>query len=418
MEPAELLVEVFRAGIAAVEADRCLPQHLQLEPIAGRTALIAVGKAAGEMARVAVAHLAIDAGVVVIPPGHMPATWRPPENFDVIVGGHPTPNAQSVRAGEAALALAASLLAGDRLIALISGGGSALMAAPVDGVTLADKQALTRLLLASGAAIAEFNAVRASLSRVKGGRLAVAAGMAKVLTYVISDVPGDDPTRVASGPTLRSDVIINPFTVLDRYKIAATPAVRNALYIGQPPLQPQTASSTCAIVCARAADALAAIASELARQGYRPILLGDALEGDAELLARQHAQLARYHAARNDRVALISGGETTVRVTNAHGRGGRNTAYALALAVALDSAPDVFALAADSDGIDGNSPAAGAIVRPETLTAIGGVGAAQRYLDDNNTHAAFAKVGALLFTGPTRTNVNDIRIILISAQAV
>jgi glycerate 2-kinase len=410
MDVRQHLLTLFDAGVAAVSAEACLATHLPCDVPRGRTVLIAVGKAAGAMAQVAARTLAIDAGLVITRYGHMPPDWDVPDQFRVIEAGHPAPDAASLRAGAAALELAQGLGDGDRLIMLVSGGGSALMAAPAEGVDFAAKQALTRKLLASGAPIAAINQVRSALSRIKGGRLAQAAAPADVLTYVISDVPGDDPALVASGPTLATAWADAPLAVLRRYAIAVPNALQAALSAPAPPI----AIAGPTRICARAADALAAIADQAAALGYHPHLLGDALEGDAAKLAAAHANLALAARRSGTPTALISGGEASVRVNNPAGRGGRNTTYALALALALDGAPGIAACAGDSDGIDGISDAAGALVFPDTLARIAAAGLdAAHLLRTNDSDAAFAAIGDRIVTGPTRTNVNDLRVILV-----
>ncbi|MBA4771847.1 MAG: DUF4147 domain-containing protein [Sphingomonas sp.] len=408
MEMRERLRHLFGVGVAAVQADRCLPPHLDLTPWPGRTAMIAVGKAAGAMARVALATLKIDEGLVIVPAGHVPPGWAPPPGADVIVAGHPVPDQASLAAGEAALALATRLGADDRLIALISGGGSALMAAPRVGITLADKQRITRSLLAAGATIAEINAVRAALSRIKGGGLAAAASPARVFTYVISDIPGDDWTAIASGPTLAPRSPIPIAAVLARYGVD--------LPTGLTPTAPVVHKEAAHIrLCATAGDALAAMARAAHQLGYVPHILGDAIEGDAAVLGQAHALHARALAEQGTPVALLSGGETTVSVPESAGKGGRNTCYSLAHAIALDGHPAIHSLAADSDGIDGRMTAAGAFVGPDTLDRLRSVGCDPHdMLARGDSGSAFAAIGDLLITGPTCTNVNDLRISLIN----
>ncbi len=410
MEVREQLLALFNAGVGAVSAEVCLPQHLPTDKPEGRMVMISVGKAAGTMAQVALRQLHIDAGLIITRNGHMPPDWHAPGFVEVIEAGHPNPDAASLAAGSAALTLAHSLGDNDRLIALISGGGSALLAAPAEGVAFAEKQAITRALLASGAPISDINGVRAALSRVKGGRLAQAAYPAEVLTYIISDIPGDDPALVASGPTIASKDGRPALDILRHHGIVVSDQLAQILTA----VSASSMASVQAVVCARAADALSAMADAATRMGYRPVVLGDALEGDAQVLARHDARLACAAKARGERVALISGGETTVAVRNLDGCGGRNLTYALALAIALEGEPGIAAMAADSDGIDGTSDAAGALILPDTIAGI----RAKNYDPDgllvsNESATAFRCINRLITTGPTRTNVNDLRVTLI-----
>jgi hydroxypyruvate reductase len=329
------------------------------------------------------------------------------------------PNAGSVAAAEQALELAAALGPDDVLLALLSGGGSALMAAPAPGLTLAEKQAVTRAMLHSGAAIAEMNRVRACLSRIKGGRLAAAARPARVVTWLISDVPGDDPTLVASGPTLPGTAsLADARDTLRRYGIDDAAAARVLADPGNEPPRADPNATPEVRILATARDALDA-AGALARElGYEAIDLGDDLEGEARDLAAQHAALALRLAAEGQPRAILSGGETTVTVTNPSGRGGRNLEYLLALAIALRGAAGVSALACDTDGIDGTEAVAGAMIFPDTLARARAAGLhASSLLKENNAFVFFEALGDLVVTGPTLTNVNDFRVILIDGAS-
>ena len=403
-EPADVCDAAFAAAIAAVSAVAVMPTNLPTP--AGRLVVIAIGKAAMPMMAAVQVQRAVT-GLVVAPHGHIPAGvgWA---GVAIIAAGHPVPDADSLRAAEAALALAASLAAEDHLLVLVSGGGSALLAAPVAGVALADKAAVTRALLRSGAAIAEINLVRKALSRIKGGRLA-AASRAPVTTWIISDVPGDDPALVASGLTIADgSTAAMAIAVLDRLGVVPPASVAAALRRnGDAPVVLPIGNVR---IIARARNALDAAARVVRAAGYAAIDLGDALQGEARVLGAEHAALALRLAKAGGRHAIISGGETSVTMTAAGGRGGRNLEYALGLALGLDGAPGITAIAADSDGIDGSSHAAGARVLPDTLIR-GGDAAA--FLAGNNAHAFFADIGDLVVTGPTLTNVNDIRVILI-----
>ncbi len=404
------LRSIFDTGVAVVQAESCLPQYLPVDPAKGRTVIFALGKAAGHMARVALGHVDTDEALIVTRHGHMPQSWMPPGFARVIEAGHPNPDEASLNAGAAAIAMAQSLGQDDRLIALISGGGSALMSAPVGGVSFAEKQAINRALLASGAPIVDMNRIRASLSQLKGGRLAELVFPAEVLTYVISDVPGDDPAFVASGPTCPLPKGEDALSILRRYGIGLSDHLVQSLHC--PAVLPRQGQKV--VVCGKASDALQAMADAAMKADYDPIILGDAIEGDAVQLARYHAELAIGHVRQGNRVALISGGETSVAVLPSSGSGGRNLTYALALAIKLKGENCISALAADSDGIDGTSNAAGAIVLPTTLGRASAADLdAEQCLSKQNSAAFFGRLGDSLITGPTGTNVNDLRVILV-----
>jgi len=411
---------MFATAVAAVSARHAMPATLPATLFAtarGRRVVIALGKAAAEMMQVASER--IDGpfeGLLITRAGHLIADKPPVAGVTVILAGHPVPDAASVRGGQAALSLAAGMGEGDQLLLLLSGGGSALMALPAPGVSLADKQAVTRALLHCGASIAEINTVRCHLSAVKGGRLAAAASPAQVTTLIISDVPGDDPSFVASGPSVvHNTTLAMARDILARYGIAHAPGIAAALGdeanetpkgLGGP------TGEIHIIACAR--DALAAAAAVAAKMGYAICDLGDDLEGEARDVARGAAELALGFAAKGGRHAILSGGETTVTVRNPQGRGGRNLEYALSMAIALGGAPGICAMACDTDGIDGSEDAAGAIVTPDTLARAQAAGLdAQSYLARNDAYTFFERLGDLVITGPTRTNVNDFRLILV-----
>jgi glycerate 2-kinase len=409
---ADLLRQLFDQGVAAARAEACLLPHLPVEPFAGKTMLLALGKAAGDMARVALDRLEVDAGLVVTRYGHVPPGWHPPGHIRVIEAGHPFPDDASMEAGAQALKLVSGLGANDRLIALISGGGSSLMTMPLPGVTLEDKRAISRALMDAGAPIGAINIVRQALSAIKGGKLAQAAAPARVLTYIISDVPGDEPSLVASGPTLRPpsrDKTANE--ILEQYGVPVAPHIHNI--IGQQPVAAEGAANDSLVICATSATALEAAAAAARAAGFVPIILGSDLEEDARRLARQHANLARDHQSNGERVALISGGEATVTLAGNKGRGGRCGSYALELALALDGTAGIWATAGDTDGIDGNSDAAGAIVTPDSVAQARAAGIdPAAYQLNNRSHDVFDAIGDLIMTGPTFTNVNDLRIVL------
>lgn len=419
---AELLA-MFEEAVHTVSPRSVMPGRLP-ESAHGRTLVIAVGKAAAEMAAIAARRLARPAeGLIVTRQDHLLPEIAMPRGFEVIAAGHPVPDAGSVAAAERALGLAAELGAQDQLLVLLSGGGSAMLAAPAAGLTLDDKRAVTRDLLASGATIAEINCVRKHLSRIKGGRLAVAAGRAQVATLIISDVPGDDPSLVASGPTIADPTTLaRAREIVGKYRIVAPAAVARAL--ADPANETPSADALGLAgsevrVLARARDALAGAAALAGSLGYEAILLGDDLEAEARHLGAGHAALARRLSAEGGPPRLLlSGGETTVSVAESGGRGGRNLEYLLGLAIALDGAMGISAIACDTDGIDGRSDAAGAIVLPDTLARARASGLDPAdHLERNDSHAFFAALGDLVITGPTRTNVNDFRAILIDGGA-
>ncbi len=404
-----LLRRMFDAGVAAVRADACLPTHLPPDRPRGRNVLLAVGKAAGDMAAVAVRHRHFDAGLVIMPDGGLPPGAALPPQIATVFAAHPVPDARSEQAGQRALALARGLTAGDRLVALVSGGGSALIVAPRPPLTLADKMAITQQLLAAGAPIGDINRLRRHLSLIKGGGLAMAAAPADVCTLVLSDIPGDDAALVASGPTCPMAPDDDWRALAARWGVAL-PAALDARGDRPAPDRPNPAPPRCIGHGGMALDAMAAVA---AAAGYAVINLGAAIEGDAQAIARAQAAQALDEAAAGRRTALISGGETSV-VVSGQGRGGRNQCYAAALAQALAGHPAICAFAADSDGIDGNSDAAGALVLPDTLARLAALGLdmAQLLAASNSAHG-FAQLGDAIVTGPTFTNVNDLRAILV-----
>lgn len=422
-KPRQMLMALFEEAINAISADRAMPAAFEPLPAPGRTLILAIGKAAAEMAAVAAERISGPLeGLVITRAGHGPVSRRLDNRLRLIEAGHPVPDTQSIEAAEQALAMAEALGPGDRLLMLVSGGGSALMALPAPGVTLAEKQAITSALLRSGAMISEINSVRKHLSRIKGGRLAVAAAPATVQTLIISDIPGDDPSFVASGPTVADhSTLADAREILARYGIEAPESVRRALE--DPANETPSAdrlglagSEVNIIACAR--DALAASARLAESFGYRVTDLGDRLQAEARHLGAGHGGLARRLSGDGMRRVILSGGETTVRVTNPVGRGGRNLEYLLGLAIGLAGAPGIHAIACDTDGIDGTEETAGAIVTPDTLVRAEALGLdPQRALQENESHAFFEALGDLVRTGPTRTNVNDFRAILIDPAA-
>lgn len=416
-----ILHDLLDHALAAVSPAAVMPAKLPDPPV-GRLVLIAVGKAAAEMMRIAQARARAPLpGLVVTRHGHLgkgPIAWP---QVEVIEAGHPYPDGESLRAAERALAIAGALEAGDELLVLLSGGGSALLALPAPGVDLADKQEVTRNLLRSGATIAEINCVRKHLSRIKGGRLAVAAGAARVTTWIISDIPGDDPSFVSSGPTVADQTTLDMAReVVRKYgvKVPASVAAALADPANETP-EPDSlglAGNETRII-ARARTALSAARDHAAALGYAVTDLGDQLQAEARHLGASHAALARRLAGDGQRRVIISGGEATVTVSNREGKGGRNLEYLLGLVIALGGAPGISALACDTDGIDGTEDAAGAIATPDTLARAAKLGLDPAdHLARNDAYSFFAGLGDLVMTGPTLTNVNDFRAILIEGD--
>jgi glycerate 2-kinase len=415
-----LLRSLFDAAVAAADPLACVPPNLPAPPT-GRTIVVGAGKAAAAMAAAVEAHWPGPlGGLVVTRIGHGAPTTR----IRVVEAGHPIPDAAGAEAARDILALMQGLGQGDLVIGLISGGGSALLALPAGAVTLADKQALNRALLKSGARIGEINAVRKHLSAIKGGRLAAAAAPARFVNLVISDVPGDDVSVIASGPTVADlSTLEDARAVLARYRIDVPERV--AAHLADPanetpkPGDPRLAKVETRLI-ATPWDSLAAAAAKAREAHCRPLILGEAIEGEARECGIVHAGIARSAAQHGEPAQapclLISGGETTVTVRG-RGRGGRNAEFLLSLALALDGATGISALAADTDGIDGTEDNAGAILTPDTLARARLLGLDPRSrLDDNDAYPVFSALGDLVFTGPTRTNVNDFRAILIGAQ--
>lgn len=408
-----LLRRMFDAAVGAADPAKVLPAHLP-QPPSGRCIVVGAGKAAASMAAaVEAAWPQVQlSGVVVAPYGH----GLPSRRIRVLESAHPVPDANSVTAALEILSAVQGLGSDDLVLALISGGGSAAMSLPVAGITLEDKRITNKLLLASGLDIRTMNAVRRRLSAIKGGKLAVAAAPARVVTLAISDIPGDDPTAIASGPTA-----IIPADDVDLRRAVARlgpelPASVAAVLAAPTELAPRANADPIRLIAAPAASLAAA--AEVARDaGVTPVILGDDLEGESSAVARDMAaNLPRPEVP----TILLTGGETTVTIdARGGGRGGRNTEFALALACALDGRPDVWALAADTDGEDGaNLGAAGAIAAPDTVRRAREAGLdPAAYLDGHDSGSFFEKLGDLVVTGPTRTNVNDFRAILVLPAA-
>jgi glycerate 2-kinase len=416
---------LFDAALSAADPLRVLPPHLPPAP-PGRAIVVGAGKAAAAMAQAVEAHWPGPlSGLVITRYGH----GAPCRRIEVIEAGHPVPDAAGSAAAARLLDSLHGLSAEDLVLFLASGGGSALMALPAPGIALEDKRAVTRALLRSGATIGEINCVRKHLSGIKGGRLAAAAAPARVVTLAISDVPGDDPAVIASGPTVADPTTFaEARAILARYAITPPAAVAARLAEARDetpkPGDPRLAHSSFVAV-ATPQDALLAAAAAARVAGVTPLVLGDAIEGEARDVALVHAGIARQAAARRllvgDRAlplpaVLLSGGETTVTVRG-RGRGGRNVEFLLALALALDGHAAIHALACDTDGIDGSEDNAGALYGPETSARAAALGLDLRArLADNDAYGAFSALGDLVVTGPTRTNVNDFRAILVVAS--
>lgn len=410
--------EMFDVALSAVSAERCLHAHLPPPPT-GRRLILAVGKAGAAMADVALRQSPPGTqAIVLIPYGHgLPDGILPPHAV-VIEAGHPLPDAQGLEAAQSICAAVRDLGKGDQLLALVSGGGSALLTLPLEGISLEEKRKVTRELLYCGAPISQINCVRTHLSQVKGGRLASLAHPAQVVTLAFSDVPGDDIALIASGPTVADrTTLADARRVIERYRICLPDNVAAALIEERdstPQAVPSPPDRTLSRIVARSAMALAAAGEVAAAAGYRPVYLGDGLEGDATELGIVQAALALHHRRKGGRWALLSGGEATVRVGNPAGKGGRNSEYLLSLAMSLDGAAGITALACDTDGVDGVGGHAGATIDETTLPRARASGISPAViLRDNNSFRFFDALGDLVVTGPTRTNVNDFRVILI-----
>jgi len=413
-----VLRALFDAAVAAADPRKVLAAHLPDKP-KGRCVVVGGGKSAAVMAA-ALEDAWPDVkltGTVVTRYGHA----VPTRHIEVIEASHPVPDANSERGARRLLERVRGLGPDDLVLALISGGGSALCAAPAPGLTLADKQDINRALLASGATITEMNCVRKHLSAIKGGRLAAAAAPARVVSLIISDVPGDDLSVIGSGPTTPDPTTsADALAILARYAIEAPARVlarlRDPASETPKPGDPRFARVDNRLIAAPILS-LRAAAERARAAGVTPLILGDAIEGEAREVGKAFAGLAlscrRHGDPARPPCVLISGGETTVTVRG-HGRGGRNAEFSLALALALDGAEDVYALAGDTDGIDGSEDNAGAYLSPDTLARARAAGIfARERLDDNDAYSVFAALGDLIVTGPTLTNVNDFRAILV-----
>jgi glycerate 2-kinase len=410
----QFLRQVFDAAVASASPFKVLPSHLPEKP-KGRCIVVGAGKASAAMAAAleqAWPDVAMT-GVVVTRYGHAVPTAK----IRIIEAAHPVPDQNSLLAAEEILTAVKGLSKDDLVIALISGGGSALLVAPAEGLTLADKQSVNRTLLKSGASISEMNTVRKHLSRIKGGKLAKAAYPAHVATLLISDVPGDDPAVIASGPTVYDGTTPHDaLAILNRYKADVAPIVRMVLQ--QPIVPPQNGSHDIRMI-ASPLIALKAAAAVAHASGITAVILGDALEGEAREMGKVMAGIAlstqEHGLPASAPCVLLSGGETTVTLEKGHaGRGGRNTEFLLSLAIELSGRDGIWALASDTDGIDGTEDAAGAIISPTTLARLRDNSLdARDVLMQHDSYTLFKTLDDLIVTGPTLTNVNDFRAILV-----
>ena len=428
--PADFLKYLFTAAV-----NRALPLHntaayLPKPPAKGRTLVIGAGKAGGAMAQAVEALWPLDAplsGLVVTRYGHIPT--RPenlPKRIEVVEAAHPVPDAAGLQAAQRILELTQGLTADDLALCLISGGGSALLTLPCEGLTLQDKQRINKELLASGANISEMNCVRKHLSQIKGGRLAQACHPAQVVTLTISDVPGDDPSIIASGPTVPDETTCaQALDILQRYAIDVPHAVRLRLQNGELET-PKTLAAQAVHLIATPMQSLQAAADAARAAGINAYVLSDEMEGESNVVGKVHAAMARGVALHGQPFAkpcvILSGGETTVTISKTSvtteptkkGRGGRAGEFCLGLAQALQGQAGVWALAADTDGIDGIEDNAGAMVTPDTLQRASAKGLAiTDHLQRHDAYGYFEALGDLVVTGPTHTNVNDFRAILV-----
>lgn len=418
----DVLMQCYQSALGAADPLKVLPPHLP-EPPSGRTVVVGLGKAAAAMAS------AVEScwsgpltGAVAVPAGATRSLVR----IDQIESSHPIPDERSLEAGRRLIEAVTGLGSNDLVLALISGGGSALCAVPGPGVSLQEKQAITRALLQRGATIHEINTVRRHLSAIKGGRLAAQAYPARVVSLLISDIPGDDPALIASSPTLADPTTCaDALKVLGRYQVELSVPVRDALTSGvlesPKPADSRLVGHTHRVI-ASAQDGLDAAARAARDLGWTVHILSDAMQGEARDLALAHAAIAQQVQRRGQPFTapclILSGGEATVTVKGS-GRGGRNTEFALALALALQGQAGIHALSAGTDGLDGNGAAAGAWIGPDTLSRGRSVGLDPlQCLQDNDSFSYFDAIDATVVTGPTFTNINDFRAVLIEPAAV
>ena len=414
------LRELFDLAVASAAPENCLPDHLPTPP-EGRTLLVAAGKAAASMAKATEVNWPNDApisGYALTRYGH----GSDCRTIEVIEAAHPVPDNRGYEAAIKLLAEVETLTAKDMLLFLVSGGGSSLLALPAEPLTLDDKKTVNHSLLMSGAPIGEMNAVRKHLSAIKGGRLAAAASPAKIVTLAVSDVPHDDPSTIASGPTVPDETTSkDAINILEKYEIDAPETVIEFLNSQES----ETHKSTDPIfdgaefqMISTPTDMLESVVQQCEELSANVVSLGADLEGEAREIATTHADLAWQFTSTTETHLILSGGEATVTVEKGTepGRGGRNCEFLLALAIELDGAENVWALAADTDGIDGSEDNAGAVITPETLTRAQKLGIdAKDYLERHDSYSFFEKLGDLIKTGPTLTNVNDFRAVFIAS---
>ena len=416
-----LLRRMFDAAIDAAQPSRCVPPHLPPRP-RGRLVVIGAGKASAAMARAVEDHWQGElSGLVVTRYGH----GVPCDRIEIVEAAHPVPDAAGLRAAARVLERVADLSPDDVVLCLISGGGSSLLTLPIEGLTLEDKQAVNRALLHSGAGIREMNCVRRHLSAIKGGRLAAACHPAEVVTLLISDVPGDDPIDIASGPTVPDPTrCSDALDIVRRYGIELPLGALEVLTSGRgetvKPGHPRLRDAKTRVIATPqvALEAAAAVARDA---GIPAHILGDSIEGEAKDVGKAMAgialQIAKHRQPFEPPCVLLSGGETTVTLRG-QGRGGRNAEFLLSLGVALEGRPGIHAMAADTDGVDGLGEAAGAYLAPDSLTRAWKLGIKPKAsLADNDGHGFFEALGDAVVTGPTLTNVNDFRGILITEEA-
>jgi len=417
-DPRQFLIDLYSGAVSAVSAAKCLPSFLPQPPVGGRTLVIGAGKGAAAMAKAVEDHWQGElSGLVVTRYDHGAECKK----IEVVEAAHPVPDEAGRAAAGRIMQMVQGLTEKDLVLCLISGGGSALLALPAPGITLEQKQAINRALLRSGATISEMNCVRKHLSAIKGGRLGLACSPARVVTLLISDVPGDDPGVIASGPTLPDPTTCaDSLAILKKYDIEIPDNILQHLESGDGETpKPGDARFTGHNhhVIATAQEALEAAAEMARKAGITPHILSDGIEGEARDIGLMHAALARQIATRNQPFTapcvLISGGETTVTVRG-KGRGGRNAEFLLSFATAMEGNPKVHAIACDTDGIDGSEDNSGAVYGPDSVARAEDLGLrAIAMLDNNDGYGFFNALGDLVVTGPTRTNVNDFRAILI-----
>ncbi|WP_085904080.1 glycerate kinase type-2 family protein [Kiloniella majae] len=425
ISPKKFLRDLFQAGLDAADPRLAVPDYLPTPP-KGRTVVIGAGKAAAAMAKAVEENWEgpIE-GLVVTRYDHDMPQGEKCTRIEVVEAAHPVPDAAGREAAKRIYEMVQGLSADDLVLCLISGGGSSLLALPADGLSLEDKQTINKALLKSGANIIEMNTVRKHLSAIKGGQLAAAAAPAQMVSLLISDVPGDDPDVIASGPTVPDpSTFADTRAILAKYDI--TPPASVAAHLekaaNETPKPNDPVFANCSMhMISRPQDSLDAAKLVAEKHGFTPVVLGDSIEGEAREVAKVMAAIARQVTNHNQPAqapcVLLSGGETTVTVKG-NGRGGRNAEFLLALAVELDGAADIYALACDTDGIDGSEDNAGAILSPDTLERAEKLGiSAKEHLANNDGYSFFEALDDLMITGPTRTNVNDFRAIVVMPKS-